>query len=171
MLQQRLPLTDESYYDKWSNFQNRAFEAFTRANSDVEIPGIVWTSHLTEKNTTDKYLDRNKYIIQIWSTGEDPLIAELLQKNFRVIFSNYDAWYFDCGFGAWVGEGNNWCSPYKGWQAVYDNNPVDIAKNLTGGTANLDLILGGEACLWSEQSDGQAVDSRVGAWEQNHQNT
>ena len=32
-----------------------------------------------------------------------------------MIFSNYDALYLDCGYGAWVGEGNNWCSPYKGW--------------------------------------------------------
>lgn len=28
--------------------------------------------------------------------------------------------YLDCGFSAWVGEGNNWCSPYKGkmWYSI-----------------------------------------------------
>ncbi|XP_076044918.1 uncharacterized protein LOC143027517 [Oratosquilla oratoria] len=46
--------------------------------------------------------------------------------------SNYDAWYLDCGFGAWVGDGNNWYSPYKGWQAVYDNSPHKIVGDLAG---------------------------------------
>ena len=40
-----------------------------------------------------------------------------------MIMSNYDDLYLDCGFGAWVGEGNNWCSPYKGWQKIYMNDP------------------------------------------------
>lgn len=31
-------------------------------------------------------------------------------------------------FSAWVGEGNNWCSPYKGWQIIYENSPLKIIK-------------------------------------------
>jgi hexosaminidase len=38
--------------------------------------------------------------------------------GYRLVFSNYDAWYFDCGYGAWLYSGssekNNWCSPFKG---------------------------------------------------------
>ena len=45
---------------------------------------------------------------------KDPQIKVLADKNYRMIFSNYDALYLDCGYGAWVGEGNNWCTPYKG---------------------------------------------------------
>ena len=30
--------------------------------------------------------------------------------------SNSDATYLDCGYAGWVTDGNNWCSPYKGWQ-------------------------------------------------------
>lgn len=112
---------------------------------------------MTEFGRADQYLDRDKYIIQIWTAGSDPLINELLQKNFRVIFSNYDAWYLDCGFGAWVGEGNNWCSPYKGWQLVYDNSPLDMA----GSPDYYQLVIGGEAPLWAEQVDGQNLDSKV----------
>jgi hypothetical protein len=49
-------------------------------------------------------------------------------QGYRVIFSNYDAWYLDCGYGGWVAAGNNWCSPYKGWQLAYDNSPRQIYR-------------------------------------------
>ncbi len=44
----------------------------------------------------------------------DPQIKVLADKGYRMIFSNVDALYMDCGYGAWIGEKNNWCSPYKG---------------------------------------------------------
>ena len=68
------------------------------------------------KGHVEKYLSKEDYVIQIWTTGKDEVIRELLDKDYKVIFSNYDAWYLDCGYSSWVGEGNNWCSPYKGWQ-------------------------------------------------------
>ena len=45
---------------------------------------------------------------------QDSTIKMLADKGYNMIFSNYDALYLDCGYSAWVGEGNNWCSPYKG---------------------------------------------------------
>lgn len=60
-----------------------------------------------------------------------------------------------------MGEGNNWCSPYSGWQKVYDNSPHAIALSLTNST-HANLILGGEAALWSEQVDEAGLDARVG---------
>ena len=43
------------------------------------------------------------------------MISHIVKKGFDMIFSNADALYLDCGYGAWVGsEGQNWCSPYKG---------------------------------------------------------
>ena len=60
--------------------------------------------------------------------GDDAVISELINKGYRVIFSNSDAWYMDCGYSSWVGEGNNWCSPYKGWQIVYENSPRKIYR-------------------------------------------
>ncbi|KAA0202353.1 hypothetical protein HAZT_HAZT010951, partial [Hyalella azteca] len=160
MSSNRVDRSADSFYGQWSIFQNRAYDLLTEANNNLPVPGILWTSHLTEKGRTTRFLDKNKYIIQIWSTGTDPLIKELLENKFRVIFSNYDAWYLDCGLGAWVGDGHNWCSPYKEWQAVYDNSPNKIALNLSS-TVDLSLILGGEAALWSEQVDSESVDVRL----------
>merc|ERR1712168_745668 len=153
-------LTEDSYYKEWSYFQNKAFNLLNAANKK-EVPGVLWTSHLTEKGRVDKFLDPLKYIIQIWTKGDDLLIKELLDKKFRLIFSNYDALYLDCGFGAWVGEGNNWCSPYIGWQKVYDNSPLEISFNLTKTKAYDGLIQGGEAAMWTEQVDGANLHSKV----------
>lgn len=69
----------------------------------------------------------------------------MLNKDYRLIIANYDATYFDCGFGAWIGSGNNWCSPYIGWQKVYENNLRDMANGKNH------LILGSEGLLWTEQ--------------------
>ena len=41
-------------------------------------------------------------------------IRALVEREFKIIFSNTDATYLDCGYGAWIGEGNNYCTPYKG---------------------------------------------------------
>lgn len=93
--------------------------------------------------------------LQIWTTGNDPKIIDLLDRGYNVILSNYDALYLDCGFGSWVGEGNNWCSPYIGWEKVYKNGFTHFDPKYRP------QFLGGEAALWSEQSDQHTLDSRV----------
>jgi hexosaminidase len=45
---------------------------------------------------------------------QDESIKKVINKGFRTIFSNYDAWYMDCGYGGWVSSGNAWCGPYSG---------------------------------------------------------
>ena len=88
--------------------------------------------HCFDQGHVEKYLSNEDYVIQIWATGEDAVIRELIDKDYKVIFSNYDAWYLDCGYAGWVTDGNNWCSPYKGWQAVYDNSPRQMYRELGG---------------------------------------
>ncbi|XP_021924900.1 chitooligosaccharidolytic beta-N-acetylglucosaminidase isoform X2 [Zootermopsis nevadensis] len=164
MTSHHLGQTDDDYLQLWDIFQKRAYTKVVEANGGKEIPIVLWTSHLTAQGTVDKYLDNKTYIIQIWTKGSDKVIAELINKGFRVIFSNYDALYFDCGFGAWISEGNNWCSPYIGWQKVYMNNPytmlTDLGVDISPGTEARELVLGAEAALWSEQVDESSVDGR-----------
>ncbi|XP_059489580.1 chitooligosaccharidolytic beta-N-acetylglucosaminidase [Neocloeon triangulifer] len=160
MAEQGYGRSEGEFLRLWSDFQQRALDELTKANNGSRIPGILWTSHLTEKGKVTKYLDSGNYIIQIWTTGKDEVIAELVRSGFKVILSNYDALYFDCGYGAWVGEGNNWCSPYIGWQKVYENRPSKILEDLGVGQYG-DLVLGAEAALWSEQVDEQTLDGKV----------
>ncbi|XP_034947252.1 chitooligosaccharidolytic beta-N-acetylglucosaminidase [Chelonus insularis] len=152
-------LSESSFIQLWDVFQERAYEKLKLANGGKDIPVILWTSKLTDEENL-KHLDPTKYIIQIWTTGADNTIDRLVENNFKVIFSNYDALYLDCGFGAWVGEGVNWCAPYKGWQKVFMNSPSKILKQKNLASKS-HLILGGEAALWSEQVDSASVDSRL----------
>jgi len=148
--------TEEELLAMWKRFQEQAAEKVYEA-AGSRLPLILWTNSLTEKGHVEKFLSKDDYIIQIWTKGDDPVVKELLEKDFRVIFSNYDAWYLDCGYSSWVGEGNNWCSPYKGWQVVYGNSPKAHYKAAGGDSSKENLILGGEAAMWSEQVDGAAV--------------
>ena len=65
-----------------------------------------------------RYLNPENYIIQVWTKSWDLSIANLLEMGYRIIMSNTDAWYLDCGYGSWLYDGqgpdNNWCSPMKG---------------------------------------------------------
>lgn len=164
MTEQGMGQNDSDYLQLWDMFQERAYVKVVEANLDKEIPVVLWTSHLTEQGSVNKYLDTDKYIIQIWSNSSDQDIAELVNKGFRVIFSNYDALYFDCGFGGWVDERNNWCSPYIGWQKVYMNQPYTLLTALgvdvSLGTKARELVLGGEAVLWTEEVDENTLDGR-----------
>jgi len=148
--------TKEELLELWKDFQDQAAQKVYAAKGK-KLPIVLWTNSLTEEGNVERYLSNKEYVIQIWTTGTDAVIKELIEKDYKVIFSNYDAWYFDCGYSSWVGEGNNWCSPYKGWQVVYENSPRGIYRE-QGGDRDLESnILGGEAAMWSEQVEGAAV--------------
>jgi len=152
--------TKEELLDMWKSFQEQAAAKVYDA-AGKKLPLILWTNSLTEEGHVEKFLSKDEYIIQIWTKGNDSVVKELIEKDFRVIFSNYDAWYLDCGYSSWVGEGNNWCSPYKGWQVVYENSPRGHYRAAGGDPSKEHLILGGEAAMWTEQVDGAAVQHKL----------
>ncbi|KAF2899729.1 hypothetical protein ILUMI_06455 [Ignelater luminosus] len=145
---------EEDFIKLWDVFQSQALERFDR-QAGKKIPIVMWTSTLTKKEYVEQYLPKDRYIIQIWTTGRDKVVSELLDAGYRLILSNYDALYLDCGYAGWVQGGNNWCSPYIGWQKLYDNSPAEIGGN------RKNQFLGAEAALWTEQVDDTSVDSRI----------
>ncbi|KAL1500965.1 hypothetical protein ABEB36_006375 [Hypothenemus hampei] len=148
-------LTKEDFLDKlWPYFQDEASKRLYKA-AGKEIPIILWTSELTFLDNVQEILPPSKYLLQVWERSDDLRIQTLLEKNYSLILSNYDALYLDCGFGGWVDDGQNWCSPYKTWQTIYDNKPEVIAGNRTS------QILGGETALWTEESGTNSLDSRL----------
>lgn len=173
--------TEEDFVKLWDIFQSKALERVYK-NTNAKIPIIMWTSTLTKKDYVEKYLPKETYVIQIWTLGNDQQIQDLLERDYRLILSNYDALYFDCGFAGWVTDGNNWCSPYIGWQKVYDNSLASIGGKFNdnhvlhqvveeGDTPFSPLVLfsgdrkgqflGAEATLWTEQADGTSVEGRL----------
>lgn len=91
-------LTEADFMRLWGDFQTRALERLDKVNFK-HVPIILWTSRLTEEPFLSQYLNATRYIIQIWTKGDDPKVQTILEKGFKMIVSNYDALYLDCGFG------------------------------------------------------------------------
>ncbi|CAG0879157.1 unnamed protein product [Cyprideis torosa] len=129
----------QSFVKLWGDvFQKKAFERLR--NLRENITAILWTSELTNPSHVEEYLHKDDYIIQLWTDSQAPSIAQLAKQGYRLIFTNYDAWYLDCGFAAWVGSGHNWCSPYK-----------ELRKQIQGG----------EVAMWAEQTDEHNVETKI----------
>lgn len=154
MLQKGWGLNESDFIRLWGHFQTEALNRVDTVAHSQQPSITMWTSQLTDVPYIDEYLDKERYNIQIWTTGGDSKIKDILKRGYRVIISNYDALYFDCGGAAWVQDGNNWCSPYIGWQKVYDNDLDNIAGEYKS------QVLGGEAAIWSEEIDEHTLDSR-----------
>jgi len=166
MRDNQISIDTEGFMQMWGRFQLKAHAKLLAESSDPNVDTILWTSELTSGEHIKEFLPSDQYIIQIWAESTSTMIADLLNEGYRTIFSNVDALYLDCGFQAWVGNGHNWCSPYKGWQTIYDNNPHAIYARQTNSTAadeayEKGLLLGGEAALWSEQADEHNFESRI----------
>ncbi|XP_037052327.1 chitooligosaccharidolytic beta-N-acetylglucosaminidase-like [Bradysia coprophila] len=158
MIERGWGLTENDFLKLWGYFQERALNVYRYVTDYDEVKKpILWTSSLTEEDVIDEYLNPDDYIIQIWTTahGSDSQISHLLEKGYDVIISNHDVLYLDCGFGNWVGSGNNWCSPFSPWHLIYDNNFRDMAGDRTS------QVLGGEVCSWSEPTDDVTLDSKL----------
>merc|ERR1712179_431946 len=78
-----------------------------------------------------------------------------------MLFSNVDALYMDCGFSAHVGNGVNWCSPYKSWQTVYDNDLYEILERNGGTQMDYERVTGAEVALWTENVSGNSFEMKM----------
>ncbi|XP_060654600.1 chitooligosaccharidolytic beta-N-acetylglucosaminidase [Drosophila nasuta] len=156
MTKQGWNLNEADFMRLWGHYQTEALKRWDNLTSTAAAPTpiVLWTSTLTQDQYIDDYLNPQRYIIQIWTTGTDKVIKKILKRGYRIIVSNYDALYFDCGGPGWVTDGNNWCSPYIGWQKVYENNLTHIAGDYQHH------VLGAEAAIWSEQIDEYTLDNR-----------
>jgi len=144
---------EEGFMQLWDEYQVEALKRFKKANGGKLKDMVLWTSHMTEPQFL-KYLDPKIYTVQYWEHGENKQLPNLVNKGFNVIMSNYNDLYLDCGFGAWIGSGGNWCKPYKEWQQIYMNDPKKILAEKHGITdpAKWKQIIGAEAALWTEQA-------------------
>ncbi|KAM7200494.1 glycoside hydrolase [Rhypophila sp. PSN 637] len=122
---------------------------------------LVW-----EEIPTEWEIDIGKdVVVQSWLGGDAPF--NLTKAGHKVIDSNYNFLYLDCGRGGWInndnGEAfetfypfNDWCGPTKSWRLIYSYNPRD---GLPEDQAK--LIIGGEVPVWSETIDSVTLDSII----------
>ncbi|KAI0978415.1 hypothetical protein GJ496_010458 [Pomphorhynchus laevis] len=154
-------LSSESYHKLWGNFTVQSYETLKRAfrkstvgsNPNTPDPlAIFWTSTLTTEAYIN-YFDPSTSIIMYWENLASGLFTkDILSKGIRMILSNHDRSYMDCGFPHYVTDQNIWCSPYKNWETVYENDyKLDLAEQ--GLSQYEHLILGGQVLLWTEVAD------------------
>ncbi|EPE07835.1 glycoside hydrolase family 20 protein [Ophiostoma piceae UAMH 11346] len=102
-------------------------------------------------------------VVQTWLGTES--VKNITGQGHKVIDSNYNFWYLDCGRGQWLNFDSgaavsgfypfgDWCAPYKNWRLVYSHDPAD---GLTEEEAK--FVLGGEVAIWSEMADGTNLDT------------
>lgn len=118
-------------------------------------------------------------LVQAWRNSEH--IAAVLEKGFPVVFGDSEHWYLDCGFGQFLDpypSGKSppgvpfntsggrpskqeppyldYCNPYHNWRAIYMFDPLHgVPERLHDG------VEGGEALMWSEQTDGIDLDFKL----------
>jgi len=148
----------------WSHFLQESVKRVKKAGM-TNPKLILWNNHMTKAEYIH-HIDPAVFAIQIWTNSKDLndlTIKTVAENDFKMIFSNYDATYLDCGFGGWVSDGNNWCSPYKEWQLQHQNDPLKMleARNISNLDAAKANVLGGEVALWTEQVDGHSMMSRL----------
>ncbi|ROT37470.1 beta-hexosaminidase beta chain [Sodiomyces alkalinus F11] len=128
-----------------------------RVRSHGLVP-MVWQEMPLEWNITLG----DDVVVQAWLGGST--IKDLVSMGHKVIDSDSNFWYLDCGRGAWLNFDNgaayetfypfnDWCSPTKSWQLIYSHDP---RQGLTEDEAK--LVLGGEVPAWSETIDSANLD-------------
>jgi hexosaminidase len=117
---------------------------------------VVWNSDWAKM----KCLPPQNFTIQVWLASKSQ-IKQFIDAKYNLIISHVDAWYLDCGFGAWRSpSGQGSCPPFKAWYTVYNYRPWND-YNLKLNHEQMKYILGGEACMWTEQVDENSVDTRI----------
>lgn len=92
----------------WCDFMLQSFNRLKKANKNKAPKMVaVWSSGLT--NT--QCLSKNNFAVQVWGGSTWSENYELLLNGYNIVISHVDAWYLDCGFGAWRSTGNNTSLP------------------------------------------------------------
>lgn len=129
------------------------FNYYVQTQRTVRPPG---TQGLYWSNNATLFLEfEEDDIVQYWGDGSElPQVLDNYPNN-RFVLSNYDALYFDCGYGNYFGD-NSWCDPYHTWLQIYQWEPTTLINS-----EYYDNIIGAEACQWQELNNNYTILDRV----------
>lgn len=119
-------LTESAYLDLWSEFHTKALDTYDNEVGDSDSDIIVWSSGLTEPNIIEKYLDKNRYTIEVWQGNT--LSVNLANLGYKIVVAVEDIYYLDHGLRP--------PTTYHSWKIIY-NNKLPMSNNS-------DNILGAE---------------------------
>ncbi|XP_045450684.1 chitooligosaccharidolytic beta-N-acetylglucosaminidase [Melitaea cinxia] len=135
----------EGFIKLWGEFHEKVLKIWDEeleAVGQTPQPVMIWSSELTQPHRVQKYLDKDRYVIEVWEPVNSGLLPQLIRMGYNTVSVPKDIWYLDHGF--W---GN---TKYSNWRRMYAHTlPRDPN------------MLGGEVAMWSEYVDAQALDTRV----------
>ncbi|RVE47860.1 hypothetical protein evm_007491 [Chilo suppressalis] len=138
--------TVEGFIKLWGDFHTNALQAWDEELKSLGInepqPVMIWSSELTQAHRIQKYLSKDRYIIEVWEPVLSSLLIDLLRLGYRTVSVPKDIWYLDHGF--W-GQ-----TKYSNWRRMYTHM---LPKDSN--------VLGGEVAMWTEYVDENALDTRV----------
>ncbi|CAO1631360.1 unnamed protein product [Sympodiomycopsis kandeliae] len=143
-----------------STFDSQRLKPFVQKAHDLirskDKKPMVWEEALIDFPETGKTLSKGT-IVQAWTTPDN--VAKILSSSDQVLLLHSPTPYFylDCGRGEWLTNttGQSYCD-YVPFGKMYSFDPTNGTT-----TENVKRVVGGEACLWSEQSDSSTVDNLI----------
>ncbi|KEI36174.1 glycoside hydrolase family 20 protein [Mixia osmundae IAM 14324] len=147
--QQALSARNSTLMDALSAFVSQLQDAVAGAGKRP----VVWEEMVLDHNIAL----RNDTVVTVWQTSEN--VRKVAQKGFQIIHAASDYFYLDCGMGAWLDNmpnGTSWCDPYKTWQRMLSFDPYAALQS-----RQRHLVLGGQALLWSEQTDETNFEQNI----------
>lgn len=142
MKMKNLSLEKSGFLQLWSEFQSKALKVWDEVSGNRNDSIVLWSSELTLPADIKNYLPKDRYIIQTWLPDDADVPKQLIQAGYRIIMSMKNAWYFDHGFWG--------VTKYYNWKTAYLNK-----------IPNHPLVLGGEACMWSEYCDEHSIEVKI----------
>lgn len=76
----------------WSEFQTKALAVWDEITGSRNDSIILWSSELTAPDNIEKFLPKERYIVQTWVPDSADIPKQLIQKGYRVIMSTKNAW-------------------------------------------------------------------------------
>lgn len=131
---------------------------------------MVWQEQILDH---DVGLAGTDTVVLVWTNSK--AIADVVEQGNPLVHAASDYFYLDCGAGGWLGDflGASWCDYVSyavlppssltvadslacRWQQMYSFDPT---ANMTASQA--ESVLGGQANLWSEQTDETNLEEVV----------
>jgi len=152
-------------------FQTQAYAKLVESQRETGISRSV-TPILYSSSFVRNYIDPKQYVVQLTDEANATSIDDYISSGYKVIFSNHDMWTFEGPAPSWVSRQKSFIqqrdTPRPSWREVYENSPLDMLTTLGIQNARTTLqtpeqqVLGGEALLWSYETDAESLQST--AW-------
>ena len=119
--------------DTYEYFVDRA-ASIARSQSRTPVQWVEVYEHFGNKLSNDT-------VVHVWK--EKSTMTNIIKDGYRTILSDQDVWYLD--------------HIDVTWEEFYNNEPTALLPK----DANVDLILGGEVCMWGEKVDSSDLDNTI----------